>query len=601
MSKTPEVVEVDMAQLEGLVDRTKGIVVPEDHELIEGLVGTVVALTKLVREGRATLARIRHLLGLRSSEKTDDVLPRGGKGTAGDSDAGTKPEAPEGAAVTGIDENGATSPTPDADKPQAPGHGCLPLSAYLDLCPIRVTHDKLHPGDRCPLCGRGNLFELREPAKILRIQGQPPLVGECWLSQRLRCNSCGAVFTAAAPPEAQGRKYSASAVAIIALLRYGGGMPLYRLEGLQGHMGTPVPDATMWDVLVVRADEIKPVLQELRRLGAQGVLMHNDDTYMRILEFMGKRRARLIESGALPSPERTGLFTTGIVAIFESHPIALYITGRQHAGENLADLLTEREPGRRPPIQMCDGLDRNHPKGHEVVPANCLVHGRRHVVDQVESFPEECRYLLERMRDVFRVDDLCRKAGLSDDERLHRHQRESGPIMEEIQRWMEAQMEEKRVEPNSGLGAAIRYLLKRWDKLTLFLRVPGAPLENNLVERALKRAIRHRKNSLFYFNARGAEVGDLYMTLIHTTELNGGNAFHYLTELMRHAKAASERPGDWLPWTYLETLARLQAANAAPAQSTSPTPPPPHPRPVKPRRRPLAGKPAAEPHQPHAP
>jgi hypothetical protein len=107
--------------------------------------------------------------------------------------------------------------------------------------------------------------------------------------------------------------------------------------------------------------------------------------------------------------------------------------------------------------------------------------------------------------------------------------------MEKLRAWSSAQFEERNVEPNSGLGQAISYLLKHWEKLTLFLRVAGAPIDNNLVERALKKAILHRKNSLFYKTRNGARMGDLFMSLIHTCELNGVNPFDYLIELQRHA------------------------------------------------------------------
>jgi hypothetical protein len=119
------------------------------------------------------------------------------------------------------------------------------------------------------------------------------------------------------------------------------------------------------------------------------------------------------------------------------------------------------------------------------------------------------------------------------------------------------------VEPNAGLGQAISYLLKHWDKLTLFLRVAGAPIDNNLVERALKKAILHRKNSLFYKTRKGAQMGDLFMSLIHTCELNGANAFDYLTELQRHAEQLKQNPSAWMPWNYRDTLARLATPAAA--------------------------------------
>jgi transposase len=206
---------------------------------------------------------------------------------------------------------------------------------------------------------------------------------------------------------------------------------------------------------------------------------------------------------------------------------------------------------------MSDALDRNVPKGHKVFESNCASHARRRLVDQAENFPSECRYLLETYGRVFKIDELCRTRELSDDERLRKHQQESGPLMAEIKKWMEKQFEEKRVEPNSGLGEAFRYMLNRWDKFTLFLRLPGAPLHNNIAERALKLAIRHRNNSLFYRSERGARVGDIYMTLIHTTELQGENPFHYLTELMRHESAVADEPAAWLPWNYRDTLERF--------------------------------------------
>ena len=113
------------------------------------------------------------------------------------------------------------------------------------------------------------------------------------------------------------------------------------------------------------------------------------------------------------------------------------------------------------------------------------------------------------------------------------------------------------VEPNSALGEAINYLLKRWDAMTLFLRKAGAPLDNNICERALKKAILHRKNSMFFKSEKGARTGDAFMSLIYTCELNGANPFDYLTELQRHAKDLAAAPHNWMPWNYRETLAAI--------------------------------------------
>jgi hypothetical protein len=126
--------------------------------------------------------------------------------------------------------------------------------------------------------------------------------------------------------------------------------------------------------------------------------------------------------------------------------------------------------------------------------------------------------------------------------------------MEELHRWLKEQLEGKLVEPNSSLGKAIKYMLKRWKKLTRFLEIPGAPLENSICERALKMAIRHRRNSLFYKTENGARIGDLFMSLIHTCQLSSVNPFDYLTQLLRNKEAIARSPADWMPWNYHHTL-----------------------------------------------
>ena len=214
----------------------------------------------------------------------------------------------------------------------------------------------------------------------------------------------------------------------------------------------------------------------------------------------------------------------------------MFFSGRRHAGENLKDVLAERAAELAPPIQMCDALSRNLPAELETIVAHCLAHGRRQFVEVAEHFPQKCRHVLEALAVIYRNDAIARKRNLSPQSRLEFHQAESGPTMEALRAWLARQFDQRLVEPNSGLGGAIAYILKHWERLTLFLRVPGAPLDNNLCERALKRAILHRKNALFYKTAHGAHVGDLFMSLIYTCELGGANPFDYLTELERHVR-----------------------------------------------------------------
>jgi transposase len=266
----------------------------------------------------------------------------------------------------------------------------------------------------------------------------------------------------------------------------------------------------------------------------------------------GVGRMRVLKLVRSADDGRTGVFTSGIVSILGGWKIALYFTGWKHAGENLADVLRRRAAELDAPIQMCDALSRNTPKlpGVEILLANCLAHGRRQVVDVAANFPEECRYVLETLGKVYMIDAQTRERQLSPESRLLFHQQHSAPLMNELYQWMEAQFAEHKTEPNSGLGKAISYLQRHWTKLTLFLRQAGAPLDNNIAERTLKKAILHRNNALFYKTMNGARVGDLFMSLVHTCELNKVNPFDYLTELLRHPAELAVRPGEWMPWNY---------------------------------------------------
>ena len=212
---------------------------------------------------------------------------------------------------------------------------------------------------------------------------------------------------------------------------------------------------------------------------------------------------------------------------------------------------------------MCDALSRNLPAELETIVANCLAHGRRQFVEVAERFPEECRYVLEALAVIYRNDALARKRTLSPAARLEFHQANSGPTMAELHAWLTRQFDQRLVEPNSSLGGAIAYMLRHWKKLTLFLHVPRAPLDNNICERALKKAILHRKNALFYKTTSGAHVGDVFMSLIYTCELCGTNPFDYLTELERHADELASNPQRWMPWSYRQTLDALTTRPAA--------------------------------------
>ncbi len=509
MKPTRRRVEVNLDELDQVLDGARQTPLSEaDYDKLKGALHALAAM--LVRP--------------RTTEKTSAVL----KESEGSDRSGTQPEA-----------NVASQP----------GHGRNGAGEFDGARKVEIAHQKLTHGGRCPECGKGNVYGQKEPKVLVRIVGQAPLAATVYSLERLRCGACGQVFTAQEPEGVGPEKYDETAAAMIAQLKYGSGTPFYRLEQLEDQLGIPLPAATQWEMVEEAAELIQPARDELIRQAAQGEVLHNDDTSMRVL-----RLARE------PSDERTGVFTSGIVSTGEGWKIALYFTGRQHAGENIAGVLKQRAAERPAPIQMCDALSRNVPKlpaGVEILLANCLAHGRRQFVEVAANFPDQCRYVLEMLGQVYGHDAEARERGLMPDERLRFHQQRSGPVMDQLRGWLEGQFAERKTEPNSGLGKAITYLLRHWRPLTTFLREAGAPLDNNIVERALKRAVLHRKNALFYRTLNGAQVGDLFMSLIHTCQLCGANSFEYLTELQRHAQELAASPAEWMPWNYRQRLERV--------------------------------------------
>jgi transposase len=555
-------IEIDMTELDDILRRVDANELTEgDCEAIRTLCKAYVQLTGLLKDKNTSLARLRKLLFGSPTEKTNAII-----GNGKDSPSSPSQAVAASRLETAVDVE-------HVQKTPSKGHGRNGADAYTGAEKIVVAHESLQPGDPCPKCEAGTVYETGRPGVLVRLVGHAPVAATVYELQKLRCNLCGEVFTAPVPQGIGAEKYDATSGSMIALLKYGSGMPFNRNEGLQGSMGVPLPASTQWDIVEAKAERIEAAFEELIRQAANGEVVHNDDTTVKILEMMGNRaKAEAFaedsskedaEESSKKKPERRGLFTSGIVSTREGRKIALFFSGRQHAGENLKDVLLHRAQTLSAPIQMCDALSRNLPTELKTIVAHCLTHGRRQFVDVAEQFPNECRYVLESLAMVYRNDAVARQQNMSSSARRHFHQIHSGPVMEDLHVWLGRQLENRLVEPNSSLGGAISYMLKHWERLTLFLRVPGAPLDNNICERALKRAILHRKNALFYKTGHGAHVGDVFMSLIHTCELCGANAFQYLTEIERHTDELTSNPQAWMPWNYRETLASV---------STTPTP-----------------------------
>jgi hypothetical protein len=545
--KAPEMIEVDTNQLEALLRRVEGKLEEQDYELVQAIFRSYSYVTDLVEDKNTSIRRLRQLLFGARTEKTANIFGSDAFSDNQDRDETSEADAPpEDASITG--DSGEDDKTPKK------GHGRHGADAYQGAEQVDVLHASLAAGDPCPQCEQGKVYEVARPGVLVRIVGQAPLHATVYHLQKLRCHLCGTVFTAEPPEDAGARKYDATAGSMIALLKYGSGMPFNRVAGLQRNLSIPLPASTQWDVIAAFAPAAVPAYDAMISQAAQGDVLHNDDTTVKILDLMGERAKKQPVDND-DTKDRTGLFTSGVVSTCEGRRIVLFFSGRQHAGENLADVLQHRAEELQRPIQMCDALSRNLPGELETIVANCLAHGRRRFADVADRFGDECKYVLDALKIVFRTDAEARKRALSPTKRLQLHRSKSQQTMTRLHNWLTRQLDEKLVEPNSALGEAINYMLKHWEKLTRFLHVAGAPLDNNICERALKKAILHRKNALFYKSQHGARVGDMYMSLIYTCEQCDVSPFEYLTELHRNADQVAAEPDNWLPWNYRAAIA----------------------------------------------
>lgn len=523
-------VEFTPKDIEGLIQRLETETLSgEDLPTIKAIIRTYLLVIRTLQNKKATIKKLLGMLFGASTEKAKTVLAK----------LASSEQSPTDRDAERVKDTGK--------KPR--GHGRKGASAYTGAEKIIVPHPTMKTGEECPGCERGKVYPLAEPGVFVRITGTPPLQSQLWETEKLRCNLCGEIFTAPLPEEAGTAKYDETAGAMVPLLRYGSGMPFNRIEQLQDSLGCPLPASTQWEIADKTAKRgASSVYDELMRQAAQGHIIHNDDTTMKILAMIGNN-----DDG------RSGVFTTGMLSVVDDKKIVLFRTGRNHAGENMTDLLRQRDPNAGPPIQMCDALSRNTSKEFNTILANCLAHGRRNFVDVAPNFPEECSYVIETVASVYKNDKTAKEEKLTPSMRLRYHQAHSGPLMKQLHEWMTEQIDSRKTEPNSGLGKAISYMLKHWQPLTLFLRVEDAPLDNNACEQVLKRAILHRNNSLFYKTLRGALVGDIFMSLIHTCKLQKINPFDYLVALQKHYHEVSRNPREWLPWNYQAALAASSA------------------------------------------
>jgi hypothetical protein len=530
MSKKEEIPQTNAQEITTLIERVKSDKLSAgDRDLLARLLSLMIMLLRMVEAKNTTISKLKKLLfGPKREKQAREQEKQSREGENKAAGASEEKEAKQEATMEA------------SKRHKRKGHGRMGVEHYSGAKKVICEDEQLSAGQNCPVpnCG-GRLYDSKQPQQFVRFAGRPLIDASIYEQQVLRCAKCQARFAAPLPSGVKAQKYDESADAMMAIMKYGASMPFYRMASLEAMLGIPLPATTIFERCEVVANELHAVFLQLQSLAANAPLLHTDDTGVRILSCIKENKDK-------SNGERKGLYTTGIAARNGDYDIVLYYSGRKYAGENLARLVVQRSLAAPLPIVMADAGSRT-PQFNCII-ANCLAHARRKFIDCEQSNPAQCKRLLDDLAKVYHCD--AQTSAMSPAQRLAYHQQHSAPIMDELQQWCEQLLEQKIVEPNSALGKAITYMLKHWPALTQFLTTAGAPLDNNFLERMLRRVVINRKNWLFFCTEYGATIGDVLTSIIETCRLNKVNPFDYLINVMRNSRQVRADAQLWLPWNY---------------------------------------------------
>ena len=554
---TAPIVELPVGELDALIARVEEAkqaqlcLSAEDCDLLLNAVLTLATMQERLSHNDLTITKLKKLLGIvRSSEKTNDLFP----------DVGNSDDTDDQPVAPGAGEQDETDPKDKRDsrdtrsgeksdgKPKKPPKP-KPVSTH------KHALEGLNKGDPCPECPSGKLYKYT-PATLLRIVGNEPISGERHLCEQLRCSSCGEIYTAPLPEHVKadgrpGQKYGYSARALMAILRFFAGLPFHRQQSVHDLMGGHVAASTVFDQCEFVANALHPVFKAIKGIAANGSVFYVDDTTNRILQ-----QEPVIKTRAGKQRLRTGVYSSVCVAITATgQRLTLFQTNVGHAGEWMEDILKQRDPQLDAPLIMSDALSANRVTTMKTDVALCNAHGRRMFAELSDQHPKLVLTILQLYKQAWINEKHCQANQLNDIERRDYHQQHSQPAMQQILQLCEQQLVSEQgeppiVEPNSNLGRAMNYFIKHFIQLSAFCTIPGAPIDNNESERALKLVIRGRKNSLFHQTAVGANIADVICSVLAICHEQGVDARHYLIAVQQNQLQVKASPEKWLPWNY---------------------------------------------------
>ena len=531
-TKMPKVTKVSQQQMDDFLAAILASNLSEENaEFAKMLIHGNAWLVRQLELGQLSIAKLRKLFQIQGSEKGSTRKPT--HDPASTDNKGSN---------TGKDTK---------------GHGRNSADAYQGATIVDVDHPELSPGDTCPAeaCD-GRLYEMSEPGTFVQVTGAPLASATRYNIQKLRCGTCEMVYTAPLPEGVSDKKYDATFIAMLMINKYFMSVPLYRQDRLQDHLGIPLPASTQWDLMAAHEPMLKALYGALARDAANGLALCYDDTSVKIMSEI--KAAKLAQKG---EKSQHTCFTTGIVSLHEDHRSYLYITDNRTAGKCIAEIMALRDTDLDPPTMMCDALPANIPQGISedlYILCFCLVHARRQFYELPNGYDDLADNVIGLIGTIY--DHEAHTKGMSREKRLAYHQEKSTPVMEELKAYLEEQKPE--FEPNSVPGKAIDYILNRWTQLSQFLRQIHAPLDTNIVERALKLVIQVRKSSMFYKTLSSASFASYVQSALYSAAQNEINPCDYMSAVIDHEHAVIQNPNAWLPWHYQETLKQNLEVNA---------------------------------------
>lgn len=531
--RMPKVTKISQEQMDNFLAAIMHSNLGSEHaEFARMLIHGNAWMARQLELGQLSMAKLRKLFQIQGSETCASRKPKNDPAS--------------------FDNKGAGNSVVDTK-----GHGRNSADAYQGATIVELDHPELNPGDICPAesCD-GRLYEMSEPGVFVQVTGAPLAQATRYNMQKLRCAICEIIYTAPLPKGVGDKKYDATFIAMLMINKYFMSVPLYRQDRLQNYLGIPLPASTQWDLMAKHQPMLKALYKAIAQDAANGLALCYDDTSVKIMSEI--KAAKLAQKG---KKSQHTCFTTGMVSLHEDHRSYLYITDNRTAGKCIADIMALRDTDLEPPIIMCDALAANIPQGIAedlYILCFCLVHARRQFYELPSGYDDLADKVIGLIGTIY--DHEAYTKGYSPEKRLAYHQEKSIPVMDELKAYLEEQA--LAFEPNSAPGKAIDYILTRWTQLSHFLHKLHAPLDTNIVERALKLVIQVRKSAMFYKTLESAAFASYVQSALYSAAQNDINPCDYMCALIDNESAVIQNPNAWLPWHYQETLRQNLEAHA---------------------------------------